>query len=178
MLNAILAIALGCAGLAVFGYLASLLWQAAVDPLAGFFEKGRLARCEKRAALGDLALREGRLGDALDCFADAVYTRPVKSASMASAVERHHTGLLNRFLVASDGRHGENVGLLSLAAADRVLRRRRELQSAYVATLQTGDRRRRREVEGTLRANTKELRKALKDLATEIRGEGRTHSVH
>lgn len=162
----------------MFGYLASLLWQAAVDPLAGFFEKGRLARCEKRAARGDIALRDGRLGDALDCFAAAVYTSPVKSASMASAVERHHTGLLNRFLVASDGRHGENVGLLSLAAADRVLRRRRELQSTYVATLQTGDRRRRREVEGTLRANTKELRKALKDLATEIRGERRTHSVH
>lgn len=179
VLNIVLAVLLAAAGLALFGYLASLLWQAAADPLAGFLESGRLKRCEDRVARGDAAMREGRLAEALDCFASSVHARPVRSARMASLVEKHHTGVLNRFLVASDRRHGENVGLLSLAIADRALRQRRELQSAYVAALQTGNRRRRREVERELRSNARELRKALEDLATEVLGAGRGRaSVH
>jgi hypothetical protein len=179
VLDTLLALVLALAGLAVFGYLAGLLWQAASDPLAGILERGRLEKCEDRVARGDAALRDGRVAEALDCFATALYASPVKSASMASVVEKHHTGLLNRFLAASDRRRGENVGLLSLAVADRALRRRRELQSAYVAALQTGNRRRRREVEGQLRSNAKELRKAFKDLAGEVLGGGRDQvSVH
>ncbi len=178
MLDALYAVVLLSAGLAVFGYLGSLLWQAAADPLAGTMERGRLRRCEEQVARGDRALSEGDVKAALADFAAAVYPRPVRSATMASAVEKHHTGLLGRFIAAADRQHGENVGLLSLAIVDRALRKRKALQSSYVAALQTSSRGRRRKIERELRANTRELRKAMKDLAGEVlRGTG-SASLH
>jgi hypothetical protein len=178
MLQGLLAIALASAGLAVFGYLGSLLWQAAVDPLAGVIERRGLARSEAIAARGDALLRDGRTKEALEAFARAVVVAPVKSSAMAAAVDKHHTALVSRFIAASDRRPGDNVGLLSLALADRVLRQRRALQSSYVATLQTGNRKRRRDLEGQLRANSRDLCKAIGDLATEVGRGDRQTSVH
>jgi hypothetical protein len=97
---------------------------------------------------------------------------------MAAVVEKHHTGLLSRFIAAADRQHGENVGLLSLAVADRILKKRRALQSSYIAALQTGSRSRRRKLAAELRANGRELSKALKDLAGEVRGGTVAPSVH
>ncbi len=168
MFDLLLAVVLAAAGLAVFGYLGSLLWQAAAEPLAGTVERARLKRCEDLVVRGDTALSAGDLRTALESFASAVYGSPVRSATMASAVEKHHTGILSRFIAASDRRRGENVGLLSLALVDRVLRKRKALQSSYVAALQTGSRGRRRKLERELKGNTRELRKAMKDLAAEV----------
>ncbi len=178
MINAVLAVVLAGLGLAVFGYLSSLLWQAVVDPLAGALERRWLRRCEGLAVRGDTALRDGRTKEALEAFVASVYAAPVKSAAMAAAVDKHHTGLLSRFIAASDRRHGENIGLLSLALADRVLRQRKLLQSSYVAALQTGNRKRRRDIEGELRGNSRELRNAIATLATEVLQRDQGASVH
>lgn len=178
MFDALLAVVLVSVALAVFGYLGSLLWQAVAEPLAGTVERGRLRRCEEQVARGDRAMQQGDVAAGLAAFAAAVYTSPVRSASMAAVVEKHHTGLLSRFIAAADRRHGENVGLLSLAIADRLLKKRRDLQSSYVAALQTGSRSRRRTLEKELRANSRELSKAMRDLAGEVRGEPVAPSVH
>jgi hypothetical protein len=97
---------------------------------------------------------------------------------MAAVIEKHHTGLLSRFIAAADRRHGENVGLLSLAIVDRILKKRKALQSSYVAALQTGSRSRRRNLEKELRANSRDLSKAMNDLAREVRGGAVAPSVH
>jgi len=178
MLHGLLASVLATAALIVIGYLGRLLSQAALDPLAGVLERRGLSRSESAVARGDALLREGKTAQALDAFAAAVVAAPVKSSAMAAAVDKHHVGLIGRFIAASDRRHGDNVGMLSLAIADRVLRQRKALQSSYVAALQTGDRKRRRDLETQLRANSRELCKAMGDLAAEVgRGDQRT-SVH
>ncbi len=178
MLEALYAVVLVSAGLAIFGYLGSLLWQAAAGPLSGTLERGRLRRCEDEVARGDAALGAGDVRTAIAAFAGAVYPAPVRSATMASAVEKHHTGLLSRFIAAADRQHGENVGLLSLAIVDRILRKRKRMQSSYVAALQTGSRAKRRKVERELRANTRELRKAMKDLSDEVQRGASPDSLH
>ncbi len=166
--NVVVAIGLALAGLAVFGYLTSILWQAVAGPMSGIFSKGRLRRCEDLVDRGDAALQAGELGAALECFARAVYEAPVQSASFAAQVEKHHTGLLSRFIAASDRRRGDNVGVMSLAVVDRALRQRATLQSSYVAALQTGERQRQRKLEKQLRDNGRALRRGFEQLSAEV----------
>ncbi len=168
MQNALLAVLVAAFGLAVFGYLAGLLWQAAAEPILGALQRSRLQRFEDLVERGDKALRDGDTASALRSFAAALYLSPARSASFAAQVEKHHTGLLSRFIAASDRRHGGNVGVISLAVADRVLRKRKAIQSSYIAALQTGDSARRRALERELRGNSRQLRKALADLTTEV----------
>jgi len=168
MQNVLLAVLVAASGLAVFGYLAGLLWQAAAGPILGALERGRLRRFEDLVERGDQALRAGDTPSALRSFASALYLSPARSASFAAQVAKHHTGLLSRFIAASDRRHGENVGVISLAVADRMLRKRKVIQSSYIAALQTGDSGRRRALESELRNNSRQLRKALADLAAEV----------
>lgn len=178
MIDGILGVVFAALGLAVIAYLCGLLWQALEEPLAGAFDRRRLAGCEALAARGDAALRDGRTDEALRLFVAAVQVAPVKSAAIAAAIERHHLGLLNRLIAASDLKHGENIGSLSLALADRALRQRKLLQSSYVAALQTGNRKRRREIEAELRANGKDMHRAMADLATEVLSRDPRTQVH
>lgn len=178
MLNVLLAIFLAAVGLAIFGYLGTLLWIAAFGPVSGGFARGRLRRCEERLAKGEASLREGDHAAAVAAFSDAIYTSPATTNEMATAVANHHTGVLSRFIAVADERHGGNVGLLSLAVADRVLRKRKALQSSYLGAVQTGTRSRRRDLEKELRANSDELRKAVSDLASEIMAAGSGSSLH
>lgn len=168
MLDVLMAVVLASFGLAIVGYLGNLLWQAAFGPLSGIVDRRRLARCESLVSRGDIALRQGKTSAALQAFVAALCVFPVRSAAAAAAVDRHHVGLLSRFIAASDRHSGGNLGSLSLATADRLLRQRKRLQSAYIAALQTGEQRRRREIEAELRANARELRKAVTALAREI----------
>lgn len=168
MVQAVLAVTLAALSAAIVAYLTSVLWRAAGWPLAGYLDRRKLARCQTLVTRGDLALRDGQKADALRCFVAALFVGPVQSAELAAAVDKHHVGLLSRFIVAADLGPGDNLGSVSLALADRALRQRKSLQSAYVAAVQTGNRSRRREIEGALRGNGRDLHKAVTDLAVEV----------
>lgn len=129
-------------------------------------------------ARGDARMKEGNLAAAVSAFAGALYTKPVRSRELFSAVERLHTGVLSRLIAASDQRHGPNVGMLSLAVADRVLRKRKTLQLEYLSALQTGTRLRRRELEREMRANAAELKKAVRELSAEVMSAAPGSSLH
>ncbi len=163
-----LAIVMAAFGVAVAGYLVLLLWNAAFGPLSHWLESSRLKRREELAARGDATLRDGEVTKALVAFSRAFYWQPSTSSAGAAAIARHHTGLLSRFIAASDQSSGGAVGLLSLAATDRILKKRKELQSAYVGAIQTGDRRRQQRVKGEMAANSAELRAAVDELCAEI----------
>ena len=176
MQNVVLGVVMASVGLAVFGYLAGLLWQASSGPVLVLLERKRLRRREELLAQGDDALQRDDMVGALRAFTAAIYTSPARSASFAAEVERHHTGLLSRFIAAADRSHGGNVGLLSLALADRVLKKRRSLQASYVAALQTG--KNRRVLERELAANASELRKAVHALADEVMNASGPAAMH
>jgi hypothetical protein len=143
-------------------YLTGLLWNAAAPPLRGIVERRRLQYYSERAARGDQLLRDGELQQALRVFEACLYPNPAMSSALAAAIQRHHTGLLSRFLAAADGLQGERVRLMSLAKADRLFDQRKLLQGRYLA----GDRR--RAIDGEFRDNTRALREALHNLADEV----------
>lgn len=159
---------LALVALALLLYLSRLLWGAGGRPLRNALEGGRMRRYEQRLTRGDVELRGGRLSPALAVFEGALYPFPASSAAFASAVQRHHVGLLSRFIAAADEVQGERVRLISLAKVDRLFHQRRALQDRYLSILQQGERRRRSEVEGEFRDNTRALREALHALAAEV----------
>lgn len=162
------ALALAAAALALLGYLSWLLWGAASAPLSRTMEQRRMRLHGERLARGDELLREGRLSPALAAFEQALYPHPGSSAAVASTVQRHHTGLLSRFIAAADRVQGERVRLISLAKVDRLFHQRRGLQDQYLAVLQGSGRQRRREVEREFDQNTESLREALRALSAEV----------
>ena len=168
IVNFVLALVMVALGLGIVGYLGGLLWQAALGPLSAVLESSRLKRCEELTARGDEAVRDGEMAKGLYAFSRAFYLSPVRSSAQATAVARHHTGLLSRLIAASDRRSGGGVGLISLAAADRAVRKRKELQSAYIGAIQTGDRGRRQRIKAAMTANAQEVRSAVDDVCREI----------
>jgi len=162
------ALALTAVALALLVYLSRVLWGASAGPLRRAREQARMRRYAERLSQGDLLLRDGRLSSALAAFESALYPFPAASAAHAGAVQRHHTGLLSRFIAAADHVQGERVRLISLAKVDRLFHQRRALQERYLAVMQGSDRGRRREVESDFAGNTAALREALHALSAEV----------
>jgi hypothetical protein len=162
------ALALSLAALALLVYLTWLLWGAVAGPLLRAVEQGRMRRYSARLSDGDILLRDGHLSRALAAFEAALYPFPAVSRAQAGVVQRHHTGLLSRFIAAADQVQGERVRLISLAKVDRLFHQRQVLQDRYLAVIQGGDRNRRRGVERELADNTAALRDALHSLALEV----------
>lgn len=162
------AVALTATALALLVYLSRLLWGAGAGPLRRAAEQGRMRRYAERLSQGDRLLGAGQLSPALAMFENALYPLPAGSAAHAGAVQRHHTGLLSRFIAAADQVQGERVRLISLAKVDRLFHQRRVLQDRYLAVVQGGDRNRRREIEREFVDNTAALREALHSLAAEV----------
>jgi hypothetical protein len=172
MFTTVIAILLLVASLGLVYFLAGLLWRAASVPLGPAWERWRMERYTGRARRGDELLRQGAVGPALGEFRAALCPYLARDRALAQVIQRHHTGLLSRFIAAADHLQGDRVRLISLAKADRLLQERGALQQRYLTVRQGGSRQRVRELEGEFRANTRELRATLAALAEEI-GEAR-----
>lgn len=171
----IVALALTAAALVILVYLSSALWGAVGGPLLRAVEQGRMRRYSERLSHGDIMLRDGDLSPALAAFEQALYPFPASSSAQAGTVQRHHTGLLSRFIAAADQVQGERVRLISLAKVDRLFHQRRLLQDRYLAVVQGSDRTRRRDLEREFADNTEALRDALHSLALEVESTPRVH---
>ena len=168
MVTALLAIVLVLLSLGLVFYLGRLVWQAARVPVSALFERQRMDRYLAHARRGDEYLQGGELARALAEFEAAFCPHPARDRAAAQAVINHHIGLLSRLIAAADHLQGERVRLISLAKADRLFQERNVLQRRYLTLLQSGSRQRLRELERDFRANTRELRAALANLAAEI----------
>lgn len=168
MATGLLAVVLVFLSLALAFYLARLVWQAARAPIGALFERQRMGRYVAHARRGDEYLQSGDLGRALAEFEAAFYPHPARDRATAQAAINHHIGLLSRLIAAADHLQGQRVRLISLAKADRLFQERNVLQRRYLTLLQSGSRHRVRELERDFRANTRELRTAMANLAAEI----------
>jgi len=167
MLNASLAALLVLVAIGLLLYLAGLLFNAASVPMGGWLERRRFERHVARAHQFDAAIRKGQADTALRTLRSAFYLHTVSSSGLAMSVANHHTGLLSRLIaITADVQHG-TVRLLSLAKVDRLLTERSALQRRYLAARQSRHPRRARELQGQLRANSRDLAAALEQLIAE-----------
>ena len=162
------------AAVAVLAYLAALLVGAFVSAGVWSYVGARLERLafrrsHLRCRTGDRLFEKGEFAGAIDAFADAFFLRVVKrDTSLLADIADHHTGLMSRLLSVADEMRRGRARLPSLADLDRLLAERLEVQLDYLRAQKRGTGGGR----GTalrLKANDKEVRRALGRLVSEIR---------
>jgi len=167
MVNVLLATLLAIVAVAVVAYLLSLLlgaigWRTSVS-----VDGLRLRRGRNKVRRGDALLRNGDAIGALVAFDAAYLPHAVRSSRAAREVERHHTGLLSRFMAVADQARGERLHLIALTKVDRLLARRAVLQEKLL-TAWRGGVANPREVRREFDAVSKELGGAIRALAKEV----------
>ena len=172
-------------GIALLGFGCWLLYKIAelvARPLglsfAGALRKRQFLVYVERAEAGDRMLEAGDVEGALRAFESAFFPFPATTAELSRLVDRHHMGLLNRLLVASEAGTDGSVRLLSLAKVDRMIDERKKLELAYLGARQQGDWSQRISLRQRLRNSTSEIRSALGGLADEIRKVRRSAVYH
>ena len=178
MVNALLALLLAGAAIAVLAYVVSLLVTAAKPSFGGVWERQRIGWHTARARRGDELLAKGQIDGALNAWRGAFYLSPLSNRTLAATVTNHHTALLSRLLAVTSDLQGGSVRLLSLAKTDRLLAERNELQRRYFSARQSGRRERTRETLALLRNNAAELQATLRQLVGEIQAARQPAPTH
>jgi hypothetical protein len=150
-------------------YLVVVLASAFVGSFGGFFERAAFRRYSARCVQGDAFFAKGECAEAVQMFGGAFFLRPVRrDATLVSEVADYHTGLLNRLLMVADEMGKGRARLPSLAAADRLLAERLEIQLEYFRLMSEGDAAQAHAGDQRLLANTQQMRTALERLIDEV----------
>jgi hypothetical protein len=153
----------------VLGLVVLLLNPLAIPALAAL-ERARFARRLARAARADSLVKGRRIEAALRELEQAFCFFTVRAdARLVEQIVAHHTGLLSRFLAVVDDLPQGRIRLLSLAKVDRVLDRRRALQTALLQLRNRSWRDGRRiQLERELARNARDLRGAVRELVADV----------
>jgi hypothetical protein len=153
----------------VLGLVVLLLNPLAIPALAAL-ERARFARRLARAARADSLVKGRRIEAALRELEQAFCFFTARAdARLVEQIVAHHTGLLSRFLAVVDDLPQGRIRLLSLAKVDRVLDRRRALQTALLQLRNRSWRDGRRiQLERELARNARDLRGAVRELVADV----------
>ncbi len=174
-MKALLALLMGGVALGLLGYLLTLLFKAAsfselVQSLGSMLERAAFRRSVARCQEGDRLFGRGDLAGAVDAFSEAFFLKPLRvDAQLLSDVADHHAGLLSRLLAVADEMGKGRARLPSLAAVDRLLAERLELELERFRARKRGLEQQAREIERKLQENEQRVRESLNRLITEIR---------
>lgn len=175
MLTLILGVLLAGGALWLLIYLARIMLNAAGFPMTGAFERWWFRRHVEHLRQADALLLRDDIDAALPRLRAAFCLTVFKDLNLARSVTNHHTAILSRLLSVT----AEGVRPLSLAKVDRLLRERTDLQRSYIAARQSpGKQQRRRELQGRLDANRRELEPVLSQLIEETRRSLATPMYH
>jgi hypothetical protein len=170
LLTLVFSVLLCMAGLGVTLYLIFLVVGAGTSSFGDRFERAAFQRYSHRCGQGDELLEKGDLAGAIRVFSGAFFLKPVRrDSSLLSEIANYHTGLLSRLLTVADEMGKGRARLPSLAAADRLLAERLDIQLEYFRARKRNDGERARELERRLRENQEQVRKAVARLIEEVR---------
>ena len=136
----------------------------------GFFERAAFRWAGLRCGQGDALVEQGDFAAAVRLFGEAFFLRPIRrDAELLSDIANYHTGLLSRLLTIADEMGKGVTHLPSLAAVDRLLAERLEMQLAYFRACKRQDSEQLRDSQERLKNNHKLTRLAINRLLDEIR---------
>ncbi len=136
----------------------------------GFLERAAFRRSSLRCSQGDVLIEQGDFAAAVRLFGEAFFLRPIRrDAELLADIANYHTGLLSRLLTIADEMGKGVTHLPSLAAVDRLLAERLEIQLDYFRARKRRDGQQLQNTQERLKHNQRLIRLAIDRLLEEIR---------